>query len=210
MIFSYNKEAVGDCLVVVVANAKGGEVAVERVDDVARIYLEDTKETVGLNFFNISKYLPEIEGNGQVYPSEKEMNVLNELLEKAGVQDRLSDNGYGKLVTGYVQSCVPHEDSDHLSVTQTEVANGEVLQIVCGAKNIREGLRVVVAQPGAMMPNGLIIWPGNLRGVDSYGMICSARELGLPQSEAQSGIMELVDETPIGKPIAEVTLKDKR
>ena len=44
MIFSYNKEAVGDCLVVVVANAKGGEVAVERVDDVARIYLEDTKE----------------------------------------------------------------------------------------------------------------------------------------------------------------------
>lgn len=210
MIFSYNKEAVGDCLVVVVANAKGGEVAVERVDDVARIYLEDTKETVGLNFFNISKYLPEIEGNGQVYPSEKEMNVLNELLEKAGVQDRLSDNGYGKLVTGYVQSCVPNEDSDHLSVTQTEVANGEVLQIVCGAKNIREGLRVVVAQPGAMMPNGLIIWPGNLRGVDSYGMICSARELGLPQSEAQSGIMELVDETPIGKPIAEVTLKDKR
>ena len=210
MIFSYNKEAVGDCLVVVVANAKGGEVAVERVDDVARIYLEDTKETVGLNFFNISKYLPEIEGNGQVYPSEKEMNVLNELLEKAGVQDRLSDNGYGKLVTGYVKSCVPHEDSDHLSVTQTEVANGEVLQIVCGAKNIREGLRVVVAQPGAMMPNGLIIWPGNLRGVDSYGMICSARELGLPQSEAQSGIMELVDETPIGKPIAEVTLKDKR
>ena len=108
------------------------------------------------------------------FTHQKRDERLKRAARKAGVQDCLSDNGYGKLVTGYVQSCVPHEDSDHLSVTQTEVANGEVLQIVCGAKNIREGLRVVVAQPGAMMPNGLIIWPGNLRGVDSYGMICSA------------------------------------
>lgn len=74
-----------------------------------------------------------------------------------------------KFVVGYVKECLPHEDSDHLSVTQTEVDNGEVLQIVCGAANIKKGQRVVVAKPGAVMPSGSIIWPGELRGVASNG-----------------------------------------
>ena len=55
---------------------------------------------------------------------------------------------------------VKHPDSDHLSITQTEVDNGEILQIVCGAPNIKAGQKVVVAKPGAMMPDGLMIWPG--------------------------------------------------
>ena len=78
-----------------------------------------------------------------------------------------------------MKSCVEHPDSDHLSITETEVGDGEVLQIVCGAANIRKGLKVVVAKPGAMMPDGLMIWPGTLRGVESFGMICSAKELHL-------------------------------
>ena len=70
----------------------------------------------------------------------------------------------------------------HLSVTEIKVDNGEVLQIVCGAANIRKGLKVVVAKPGAMMPDGLLIWPGELRGVESFGMVCSAKELNLDPS----------------------------
>ena len=107
------------------------------------------------------------------------METLNRLITEAGFTEQLAIDLEPKIVVGYVKTCEPHPDSDHLSVTETEVGEGEVLQIVCGAANIRKGLKVVVAKPGAMMPDGLLIWPGTLRGVDSYGMICSARELHL-------------------------------
>ena len=101
-----------------------------------------------------------------------------------------------------MKTCVPHEDSDHLSVTEIEVDNGEVLQIVCGAANIRKGLKVVVAKPGAMMPDGLLIWPGELRGVESFGMVCSAKELNLANAPMKRGILELPQDAVVGSAFA--------
>jgi tRNA-binding protein len=78
------------------------------------------------------------------------------------------------------------------------VGDGEEHQIVCGAPNIAQGQKVVVALPGTLMPNGEQIWPGALRGVDSYGMICSARELGLPHAPQKRGIMVVPDNFEVG------------
>lgn len=199
MIYSYNKEAVGDVLLVTVANAAGQKVASERKKNIARIFIEETNETVGWNFFNLSNLLPSLVGNGQVFPTDEEKDQLNTAMTAAGFNETINDDRRPKIVSGLVKECVPHPDSDHLSVTQTEVDNGEILQIVCGASNVREGLKVVVAKPGAMMPDGMIIWSGALRGVESLGMLCSAKELAVPNAPTAKGILELPEDYAIGE-----------
>ena len=152
---------------------------------------------MGYNLFSISDTLA-LDANGQVLLSDEEAEKVNALIQAAGFSDAIVVDRSPKFVVGYVKECVPHEDSDHLSVTQTEVDNGEVLQIVCGAANIKKGQRVVVAKPGAVMPSGLIIWPGELRGVASQGMICSAKELQLENASPKKGILVLDDSYAIG------------
>jgi tRNA-binding protein len=197
VIFAYNKENVGDTLMVIVKNDENKENIAERKENVARI---QTKEgtTVAWNFFNVSDYLT-IHGNGQVALTEKDIDVLNEQLKRAGFEERLAADLSPKFVVGYVKTCVDHPDSDHLHITETEVDGGETLQIVCGASNIEAGQNVVVAKPGAMMPDGQMIWPGNLRGVDSFGMICSAKELHLPNAPEKKGILVLDDDAKTGE-----------
>ena len=110
------------------------------------------------------------------------------------------------IVVGYVKSCEKHPDADKLSVCQIDLGE-QTRQIVCGAKNIREGLYVPVATIGAVMPNGMKIKHAKLRGVESDGMVCSASELGLP--ELNAGILELDDSIgalEVGKPLKEYTL----
>lgn len=199
MIYSYNKEAVGDVLMITVANAANKKVISERQKDVARIAIEETGETVAWNIFNFSEKLPAITGTGQVFPSDQEKDQLNDIIADAGFAEQINYDRRPKIVSGLVKSCEPHPDSDHLSITETEVDNGEVLQIVCGASNVREGLKVVVAKPGAMMPDGMIIWPGALRGVESLGMLCSAKELAVPNAPEAKGILELPEDYIIGQ-----------
>ncbi len=84
------------------------------------------------------------------------------------------------VVVGKVLTCVPHENSDHLHVCTVDVGQGEPLQIVCGAPNVAAGQLVPTAVVGAKLP-GLTIKKGKIRGVESYGMLCSATELQIPQ-----------------------------
>lgn len=197
MIFSYNKAYVGDTLIVITEDDKGLEQTVERRKNVACIKNE-AGTIVGWNFFHISETLT-LSGAGQIEVSKEQIAELNKLIQEAGFTESLPEDRSPKIVVGFVKSCEPHPDSDHLSVTETEVGDGEVLQIVCGAANIRKGLKVVVAKPGAMMPDGLLIWPGVLRGVESYGMICSARELELPNAPMKKGILELPQDAVVGE-----------
>ena len=81
------------------------------------------------------------------------------------------------LVIGEVKTCKMHPDSDHLHVCTVDVGT-EVLHIVCGAPNVREGLKVIVALDGAKLPGGTIK-RGMIRGEESNGMLCSMAELGL-------------------------------
>ncbi|MDT2751522.1 YtpR family tRNA-binding protein [Enterococcus thailandicus] len=197
MIFAYNKAHVGDTLMVVVADDKGTENTVERKWNIAQVK-DASGQIVAWNFFHISDHLT-IEGNGQVTINEEQLTELNRLIKEAGFTETLIADNEPKIVVGYVKTCVPHPDSDHLSITETEVDNGQVLQIVCGAPNIEAGQKVVVAKPGAMMPDGLMIWPGSLRGVESYGMICSARELHLPDAPTEKGILVLPEDAVVGE-----------
>lgn len=109
------------------------------------------------------------------------------------------------LVIGHVRSCKKHENSDHLSVTETEVGNGELLPIVCGAPNVAEGQKVVVATVGATLYSpegeGFQIKKSKIRGELSMGMICAEDEIGLGNSH--EGIMVLPEDAPVGTPANE-------
>ncbi|BCA86482.1 tRNA-binding protein [Enterococcus saigonensis] len=196
MIFAYNKAHVGDTLIVMMADDKGLEQTVERKFNIAQIK-NSAGTIVGWNFFHVSEFLS-LTGSGAISLTDEQIDLLNEKLAISGFSEKLPYDHAPHFVVGFVKSCVPHPDSDHLSITQTEVDNGEVLQIVCGAANIREGLKVVVAKPGTMMPDGMLIWPGVLRGVESYGMICSAKELELPNAPQKKGILELSQDAVVG------------
>jgi len=97
--------------------------------------------------------------------------------------------------TALVISVVRHPDADSLSLCQVAVGP-ETLQIVCGAPNVRAGLAVAIALPGTILPGGVKIKKSKVRGIESFGMLCSERELGL--STGHSGIMELPADTPHG------------
>lgn len=105
---------------------------------------------------------------------------------------------YNKIVVAEVKTVSPHPNADKLRVTEVDVGSGHLLQIVCGAPNVAVGMRVPCALVGAMLP-GLEIKEAKLRGVDSNGMLCSARELGL--SDDHGGLLALPPDAPIGRDI---------
>lgn len=100
------------------------------------------------------------------------------------------------IVVGHVVACGKHPEADKLSVCKVDVAQGEALDIVCGAPNVALGQKVAVALVGSTMPDGMVIKKAKLRGMPSHGMICSERELGL--NDDHSGIMVLPADTPVG------------
>lgn len=116
--------------------------------------------------------------------------------------------GLEKVITGRIEELTDHPDSDHLKVCQMNVGEKNLLQIVTGAPNVRQGQVVPVALVGAHLPNGQKISKGKLRGVASNGMLCSADELkleieNLPE-EQKIGIFILPEETEVGLPAAKV------
>ena len=112
-----------------------------------------------------------------------------------------------KIVVGRVLEVIKHPDADKLNVCQVDAGTGSVLNIVCGAPNVAPGIKVPVALVGAQLPPAeeggapFMIKLSKLRGVQSEGMLCSARELKL--SEDHSGLMILPEDTPIGQDIRE-------
>ncbi|MET0320625.1 MAG: phenylalanine--tRNA ligase subunit beta [Duganella sp.] len=109
---------------------------------------------------------------------------------------------FSNVVVGLVRDMAKHPNADRLNVCQVDVGTGTLLTIVCGAPNVRPGLHVVCAKAGAVLPPGADGKPfeikvGQLRGVESQGMLCSAKELKL--SEEGSGLLELPDDAPVGQ-----------
>lgn len=130
--------------------------------------------------------------------------LTNAGLEVDGVQPLAGQ--IDNLIIGEVTDVVKHPDADRLSLTQVNVGDGEneTLQIVCGAANVRAGLKVAVATVGAKLPNGLKIKRAKVRGVESNGMLCSAAELGL--EESSDGILELDSNAVVGQRVDEYLL----
>lgn len=127
-------------------------------------------------------------------------------IEVDGVEAR--NQGVAQVVVGYVKAKEKHPDADKLNVCKVDVGTGEELQIVCGARNVDAGQHVPVAVVGAKLPGGMSIKRAKLRGVESQGMICSAKELGINDKllpkEQQEGILVLPEGLKLGTPITEV------
>ena len=193
----YNPETLGDVLLVETQEDVKAQNTTKK-DNVVRIFNEETNEAIGFNFFGLGEELGIQSDSGQVFLDDKQVDILNNAIAKAGFSDKLETDNSPKFVIGHVDEITEHPDSDHLHITKTDVGLGKPVQIVCGAPNIDQGQLVVVALPGAVMPTGAEIWPGELRGVDSFGMICSARELGIPNAPQKRGILVL-DEGKAGQ-----------
>lgn len=198
MIFTYNKEQVGDVLMVIVADDQKAKVAVEKKGNVARVFRQDNGQTVAWNIFQVSELIA-VEGKGQVFLTDQDVEKLNAYLTEVGFDSALENDAEPKFVVGEIVELEAHPDSDHLNICQVKVAEDKTVQIVAGAPNAALGLKTIVALPGAMMPSGLLIFPGQLRGVDSYGMMCAPRELALPNAPQKRGIIELPADTPVGE-----------
>ena len=132
--------------------------------------------------------------------SDQDLNELAVKITKAGINvEKVISNHIDNLVVGQIVKCIDHPNSDHLHVCDVNIGD-KVLQIVCGAPNVRKDLKVLVALPGAILPGGEIK-KSKIRGVESNGMICALYELGLEaySDEAYAhGIEELPDDAPIG------------
>ena len=144
--------------------------------------------------------------------SDQDLKELAVKITKAGINiEKVITNHIDNLVIGEVVDCVDHPNSDHLHVCQVNVGN-ELVQIVCGASNVRKGLKVIVALPGAVLPGNFAIQKGKIRDVESNGMLCALFELGLEEKTEENynkGICELPSEAKVGMdPLKYLGLED--
>ena len=144
--------------------------------------------------------------------SDQDLKELAVKITKAGINiEKVITNHIDNLVIGEVVNCVDHPNSDHLHVCQVNVGN-ELVQIICGASNVRKGLKVIVALPGAVLPGNFEIKKGKIRDIESNGMLCALFELGLEEKTEENynkGICELPQEAKVGMdPLKYLGLED--
>lgn len=134
--------------------------------------------------------------------ASEDLKELAVKITKAGINvEKVITNHIDHLVIGEVVECVNHPDSDHLHICKVRINESEITQIVCGAPNVREGLKVIVALPGAVLPGNFEIKKSTIRGEESNGMICALFELGLEEKTEENynkGIHELDESAPVG------------
>ncbi|MBA3996759.1 MAG: phenylalanine--tRNA ligase subunit beta [Candidatus Accumulibacter sp.] len=127
---------------------------------------------------------------------------LSHLLTMAGLEVEEEETvapAFGNVVVGHVLEVNKHPDADRLNVCRVDIGRGEAQQIVCGAPNVAPGLKVPCALPGAELPGDFRIKVAKVRGIESSGMLCSAKELGI--AEDASGLLVLPADAPVGEDI---------
>ena len=139
--------------------------------------------------------------NDYVDVSKENIPEMASKITDCGINvEHIIKNELNDLVIGHILSVKPHPDSDHLNICDVDILN-EKLQIVCGAKNVKEGIKVIVAKVGAVLPSNFIIKKSTIRGISSNGMICALFELGLEEQTEENynkGIYILPDDAPVG------------
>lgn len=134
--------------------------------------------------------------------SGKSIQEIDDLLTFAGVEvEGIVPRGVQseRIVVAQIKEAVQHPNADKLKVTQVDCGEGQLRQIVCGAKNYQVGDKVPCCLPGAVLPGGFTIGETKMRGVESKGMLAAAVEIGLPARE--DGLMILPPDAPIGTPL---------
>ncbi|WP_411747985.1 YtpR family tRNA-binding protein [Psychrobacillus psychrotolerans] len=192
----YNKPGVGDVLLIQLTPEKTEKVITETNGDVTQVKDATTNEVLAINIFEFSKY-KELDVQGNISLTAELIEIVQKTLEKNGVSYTLEADLSPKFVVGLVDSLEQHPNADKLKVCQVNVGES-TLQIVCGAPNVEAGQKVVVAKVGAIMPSGMVIKDAELRGVASSGMLCSARELAIPNAPEVKGILILDEQKEVG------------
>ena len=133
---------------------------------------------------------------------DQDVHELATKITKAGINiEGVYTHHMDNLVIGQIENVEEHPDSDHLHVCKVNIGS-DTLQIVCGAPNVREGMKVIVALVGAVLPGDFEIKKSKIRGVESCGMMCALYELGLEEKNDETyakGIEELNDDAPVGE-----------
>src|SRR3546814_719424 len=127
-------------------------------------------------------------------------NALSHRLTMAGLEVEEANPAappVSAIVVARITAIEPHPNADKLRVCQVDDGSGAMLQIVCGAPNAAAGIKVPLARVGARLPGGAAIGAVKMRGVESAGMLCSARELGM--SDDHSGLLVLDPDEPVGQ-----------
>lgn len=190
----YDYESIGDVLLIVFDSNTIPNV-IKRDNDVVSLYKDD--KLIGINIFNISKIM-KIKAKGYIpLVSDRVLEVINTILKNSNVAELPAQKDSGFRVAKIVD-IEEHPDSEHLHICTVDIGEKEPLQIVCGAFNARKDLICVCATPYTFMPNGQSIIPNKLLGIDSYGMLCSGRELNLEGYEGKRGLLELDESHAIG------------
>lgn len=137
--------------------------------------------------------------------------ALGHLLTMAGLEVEECDPvapEFSGVVVAQIVAAEKHPNADKLKLCKVDDGSGELLQIVCGAPNAEVGMKAPLARVGARLPGDFEIKPAKLRGVESFGMLCSSRELGL--SDAHEGLMVLPADAPVGQSLRELLALDDR
>lgn len=141
----------------------------------------------------------------QLSPEELAERITKSGIEVEGIE-RFGSTATN-VVVGYVESCERHPNADKLNLCLVNVGD-ETLQIICGAPNIAQGQKVAAAKPGAVLPGNVKIKKAKLRGVESFGMICSLQELGVEEKfipkEFTSGIFVFPEDVEIGSDVTKL------
>ncbi len=140
-------------------------------------------------------------------------SLFEDRLDKANVLERLTMAGlevedetpvapeFSGIVVGHVVECEKHPDADKLSLCKIDAGTGELLQIICGAPNVAKGVKAPCAKVGAVLPGDFKIAERKMRGIVSYGMMCSGNEIGCPDDV--DGLLLLAEDAPVGMDIRE-------
>lgn len=169
----YNFAHVGDILMIRLKES-GHVTDIQRRQNL--VILLENDEIIGYNLLNASLYINHLK-EGKTRIDESFIKELNQYLEKQGM-DAVSSNYDDHIVVGHITEMTIHPESLHLHICQVDIGEREI-QIVCGASNVKEDACVVVALPSAVLNNGTTIHESKVLGIDSYGMLCSEKELGL-------------------------------
>lgn len=191
-----NKYGVGDVLFVQLTTERPEQTEIESKGDITLIKSAQDKNVAAFNIFQATHYVGE-QADGSIEVTPELVAKIQEALEKNSVSLELDVDFSPKFVVGYVVSKEKHPNADKLNICTVDVGS-ETLQIVCGAPNVESDQKVVVAKVGAVMPSGTIIRDAELRGVPSSGMICSAKELAIPDAPAEKGILVLAGDAEVG------------
>lgn len=189
----YNYRLIGDVLLIDIVNDLI-PTHFKRKKDVTLIYSNDT--LVGINIFNFSEIIKFKTEGRIILPPNTLIDIINDKCSEFGIEkiDYIKESGFK---VGEIIEVSEHPESTHLHLLKVDVGS-EVLDIVCGARNVKEKMKVVVATIGTAMMDGTIIKKGELLGEVSYGMCCSPKELGLKIDYPPHYLLELDNQIEVG------------